>query len=164
MVTDRFRPCSFGIAGIPALWVKSRRTVTPSKALARNSLRYRPTGASSLTAPRSTRDITASVVPSGLVSDAMSKIVSCVIGSGGGDERAGAEGAVVQDPVVLSDQHHGAGDLPARGRRLDGLVDGGEVELRVGDRGSEEDQREDAAPNGGHRGHTTDPSTLRWRP
>jgi hypothetical protein len=65
----------------PALWVRSRRIVISSNCLSWYSFRYRPSGASSEISPRSTSDMTAIVVPTGFVSEAMSKMVSRVIGA-----------------------------------------------------------------------------------
>ena len=76
-----------GYATSPAVWVRSLRIVISSNCLPRNSLRYRPSGASSEIAPCSTSDMTAMVVPTGFVREAMSKMVSRVIGTWFGTRR-----------------------------------------------------------------------------
>ena len=110
-----------GTAGNPAVWVSRRWIVTCANGLVRNSWRYRPTGASSFSEPFSTSDITASVVPSGLVSEAMSKIR--IDGHRGhvGNEPARAVRAMQENLVAAADQHHDAGNL-ARLNRLAGCV------------------------------------------
>ena len=54
------------------------------------------------------------MVATTLVSDAMSKMVSTVIGSVGGHERARADRLPVQDALALTDQDHRARHVAPR--------------------------------------------------
>ena len=86
--------------------------------------------------PSSTSIITAGVVATTLVSDARSKIVSSVIGSGDGCDRAIAVGLRQHDRVAAADDHDGAGQLVRGDRLVDDGVDAREArEIEAGRRG-----------------------------
>ena len=78
--------------------------------------------------PSSISIITLVVVATTFVSDARSKIVSSVIGSGVGHDRAVADGFLVEDAVAAPDEHDGARQLLLADRLRDERLD--RVELR----------------------------------
>ena len=111
------------------------------------SAMYCATGSFSRMRPSSTSFITLVVVATTLVSEARSKMVSSVIGSGAGATRALAERAVIDDCVAAADQHDRAGQFVAGDRGLDERRDRREIR-----RGSIRRRRRDLRREMGRRG------------